>query len=253
MANAAKAYLQGLNDKFSYLGTWLPNGNRRLGDVGVQKGEEWKRVTSLRDLGITFTVRPGTQTIDFTHTSHSGVKLRSKLGGELKAAGATLAEAGIAIEFSEEGSFVFQAASCRTDEIEDQVSLGEALIKLFEQGRWEREWSVIDTLVIAKSATIIVSNSKASMLELDAKTPLQLANLADASAGISVVSQSGDVTRFIAAEGLTPLFKLSRLRKSLLGSLLGAAKPITFGGPGRTDTAGRPSADNALEHVPLEL
>lgn len=247
MSNAAKSYLRGLNDEFSYLGTWLPNGEVRLGDVGVQNGAEWKRVTSLANLGVPFGVRAGKQPIDFTHTSSSGVKLGSKVKATA-GSGAVAVQGGLTIDFSEEGAFVFRAAQCRVDEVDDHVALGNALMKLCEQGRWELEWSVVDTLVTAESATVLVSNSKTSALELGAKSPLALASLADASAGISITAQSGDVTHFIAAKGLTPLFKLSRLKKSIFAALFGK-KPITFGGPTRSQAEPPPVTEDPLERV----
>jgi hypothetical protein len=231
MKSTGETYLEAVYQRFLYLGTWMPNASIRLGDVGVQQKAHFKQMTTLQGLGIPFRVRSGTNAVDFSYTSQAGLSFRTKAKGDV-AAGTTLplGEAGIALEFSQRGAFVFQAADCLVNEIEDKAAVGEAVIKLFEQGRWDAEWTLVDTIVEAATATIIVSNSESGALELIAKTPVQLSELASVDAELTLSSQSGDIIRFIAAKGLTPLFRLSRVKKSLLASLFGGSKPITFGG-----------------------
>jgi hypothetical protein len=67
-----------------------------------------------------------------------------------------------------------------------------------------------------------------------------------------ISAQRGDVIRFIAAKGLTPLFKISRVKKSLLASVFGGSKPITFGGVADTRSSRDPTED-VFEHVAPEV
>jgi hypothetical protein len=253
MESASKSYVQGIWQRFSYLATWLPNTRLQLGDIGVQEGEEFRRVTSLADLGVTFKVRSGADRVDFTYTSQSGVTIRTNAKGEV-GVGTALpgAQAGISIEFGEAGAFLFQAMGCSVDEIEDKAAVGRAAIALFQQGQWQPQWRLVDTLVKADSATIVVSNSQNAALELSAKVPVTVADLANAEAGLAVNAQRGDVIRFIAARGLSPLFKLSRVKQSLLQRWFGGGGPITFGGPKagveRDEEAAAPP-ENPLEEV----
>jgi hypothetical protein len=240
MAAASKMYVKGMFQRFSYLAAWLPNTTLRLGDVGLQRGQEFKQMTTLGDLGISFRVRTGASPVDFTYTSQSGVSVKPKVAAQA-GAGAMLpsAQAGISIEFSEDGAFLFHAVGCSVDEIEDKEALGRAVIAAIKAGNWNSDWGVVDTLVRADSATIVVSNSHKAALELSAKAPVAPANLASLDAGLSVSSQSGDIIQFIAAKGLAPLFRLSRAKQSLLASLLGSSGAITFGGSGG-EAAGEP-------------
>ena len=249
MAGAAKIYVKGVHQRFSYLGTWLPNVNLQLGDVGVLDGAEFKQMTTLQRLGIPFAVRPGVNKMDFSHTSQSGVKLQAKVKGEA-AVGTTLplGEAGLAIQFSQEGAFVFQATGSLVDEIENKQEVGQAVLKLVQQGRWDPNWGVVDALVKASCATIIVANSASAGLELTAKTPVQLASLANLDAGLSVSSQSGEVIQVIAQQGLTPLFNVSRVKKPFLASLLGS-KRITFGGGAASRSEAVPQGEEVFEKV----
>jgi hypothetical protein len=228
------------------MGTWLPNANLRLGDVGVLEGEAFKQITTLKDLGIPFKLRKGEKKIDYTYTSKSGVRLKTKVAGEV-AVGSTLplADAGVSIQFENEGAFLFHAAGCITDEIGNRLEVGQAMLKLLKAEIWKPNWAVVSTLVHADSATIVVSSTGSAVLDLTAKAPLALANLANLNAGLSVSSQRGDLIRFIAAQGLSPLFGLSRVKQSLVAKLLGEPAEITFGGVGEEE--------DLSEEEPLEL
>ena len=138
---------------------------------------------------------------------------------------------GVKISFGSSGQFVFQAANCRHEEIDDMASVARAMLALYRDGQWEDDWVVVDAVLHAGSATIMVSDSKGSELSLTARGtlsqgPLALAN---AQAGLSVSSQSGQITQFIAAQGLTPLYRISRIKRSLLDRL--------FGGEGKVEAA----------------
>jgi len=77
---------------------------------------------------------------------------------------------------------------------------------------------------------------------------LEAANLVRLDIGLSVNSQSGDIIQFVAAQGLTPLFRLSRVKSSLLGRLLGGSKTIVFGGPS-VDPAPISTEEQVFENV----
>jgi hypothetical protein len=252
MMSAGMTYLHEMHQRFAYLATWLPNAKLELGDVGVLRGEEFRRMTTLKELGVPFITRQGAAPLDFSYTSASGVALQIKAKGKA-AAGTTLplVKAGVAVKFSKQGAFVFQAAGNKVHEIENKATVGGAVIRLYEQGRWEADWSVVDTIVGAAAATILVANSADAALELAANAPLEAANLVRLDIGLAVNSQSGDMIQFVAAQGLTPLFRLSRVKSSLLGRLLGGSRAIRFGGPS-ADPAPIPTEEQVFENVTPE-
>ena len=221
MAEVGKLYAKGLHKRFSYLATWLPNTNLMLGDVGRLHGEIFTIETTLKELGVPFHVRKGKKPVKFNYTSQSGISVNAKAAGQV-ATGTTLpqAQAGVSIKFSKEGAFLFQATECKVDEIEDKAELGTAIIALLINKKWNPDWVVVDTLVRAGSATIAVSNSRNAALDLTAKTDVKIANLANLDAGLNMSHQSGDVIQFIAEKGLSPLYKLSRVKQSWIQKLL---------------------------------
>ena len=250
MASAGKLYVREIYSRFQYLAAWLPNANLSLGDVGVHEGGRFKRMSALKDLGLPFRVRIGTNPIDFTYTSESGVTVATKIGGKV-AAGTSLplGQADISIQFSRKGAFLFQAIGCSTEEIEDKMALGQVIIRLVKEGSWEPSWAVVDTLVRADTATIVLSNSRTGAVELTAKAPVSVANLANVAVGLSVTSQTGDIIRFIAAKGLSPLFRLSKVKQSFLSKIVGGTEGITFGGADSDDEVSAEGNENPLEAV----
>jgi hypothetical protein len=208
--------------KFGYMPTWLPNAPLSLGDVGTLGSDGFfHRVTSLRDLKIDFTVRRGATPLDFSHSSEQGVAMT--VGGGADAdAGPTHAKAKVTLEFSSKGAFVFQAKGCVESSIEDQAKLGRDVITRFKSGEdWDPDWVVINTVVQAKCATILVSSSTSSKVEIAASGELPAGSvaLADADVGLRVLTQTGDVTNLLAQQKLTPLFRVSRIKRGLLARL----------------------------------
>jgi hypothetical protein len=219
MADVGKLYAKELHHASTYVAAWLPNINVKLGDVGQLKGELFSVETTLDMLGIPFTVRKGAKPVDFDYKS--GISVKVKAAGNV-AAGTTLpqAKAGISIQFDKEGAFLFQAAGCMVDQIENKAAVGNGVRELLEKKKWQPDWVVVDTVVRVDVATIFVSNSRSAALDLTAETAVTAANLADLKAGLSMNYQRGEVFRFIASEGLTPLFMLSGLKQSIIDWIL---------------------------------
>jgi len=219
MADVGKLYAKELHHATSYVAAWLPNINVKLGDVGQLKGELFSVESTLKKLGISFKVRKGEEPTDFDYQSKISMKV--KAAGEVVAK-TTLpqAKAGVSIEFGKEGAFLFQAPGCMVDQIEDKAAVGNRVRELLEKKKWQPDWVVVDTLVKADCATILVSNSRNAALDLTAETAVTAANLANLKAGLSVNYQRGEVFRFIASEGLTPLFMLSGLKQSIIDWIL---------------------------------
>src|SRR5207244_1459584 len=131
-------------------------------------------------------------------------------------------------------------------------ALGKQVIERYKAGTWDADWCIVDTIVRAGSATIVISSSKQASLGLTATSAIELANLARLDAGVRVSAQEGDVLHFVAAKGLVPLFKLARIKQSLLSKVFGGA--LTFGGasaPREESAAVDVDDEEALEAVTM--
>ncbi len=252
--SAGDVYVKGIYDRYSHFATWLPNSPIMLGDVGILDGKYFKRATSLRELKIPFDVRSGAVPLEYSYSSQASVKVETGASGQVSAAGLPpLADAGITVEFGGEGAFVFQAAHCVVDEIENRLELAERVIRLFKQGKWDTDWAVVSTVVKAGNATILVSKSSGSQLQLSAAVDSSaIGSLADPKLGLKVRSERGEVLRFLAEPGITPMFNLSRIKRSLLKTLIGSKKSITFGGKTKTNASRLPEDEEKWEAVEPE-
>jgi hypothetical protein len=212
MAEVNEKYRNEIYKQFDYLATWLPNNQLQLGDVGIQKGSVFNKIASLDELEIPFTKEIGITPIDFVFTSQSEIKVEPKIDLNVGITGLPqVVKAGVDISFLQKGAYYFEAKNCLQHQITNKLKLNRAIIKLIAKKIWKPEWSYIDTIVNANCATIIVSISSNANLVLSAKTPIGPGNLANLDAGLSIYSQKGEVISFLAAKGLTPLFKATKI------------------------------------------
>ncbi len=256
MGSPAATYVRGLHQKFDFYAAWPPNQSRRLGDVGRMADGQFERVSTLDLLGISFSERQGPPGSDLSHTSGSSVFIQLKAKGEtLPGSAIPNAKAGALVEFSSEGAFVFQAAAPAVREIEDQVRLADDILRLYrrvDNGKraWNEDWCVVTELLTASKVTVLVSSSGASKIELSADgIPAGQAPLATLGGTLSVVTQRGEVTSVLAEANLTPLFRVSRVRRSLVEELFGGdtSAELRPRGLPRVQAA----AQRVLEPVPL--
>lgn len=220
MPTVTTLYSNAVYRRIGYLATWLPNTAIRLGDVGTLHDNCFNEKSTLTASGIEFRVRRGTQPIAFSLSSESGVQIAVKAKGQAAENTAIpKTKAGVALKFAQKGGFIFQATECYIDEIEDKAEVIRRILELSKADNsiWNTDWALIDTVVRAGPATIVISNSEKAALELSAESDLLASGLAKADAKFSVSTQEGDVIHILAQSGLSPLFKASRIKRRWLG------------------------------------
>ncbi len=219
MSSAQNQYTNEMKRKFGYYATWNPGVPLKLGDIGIFKRNVFTRISGLDDFNISFEVRPDTTKTPLEHNSQGSVTITTKLSGTVAPQGSVLTDidAGIIVEFSKENSTLFKANNTVTPSIKDTIQLGKEIISLFKEGKWDKNWVVITELVEAESATIIISNTSNSKIELKANANVGAANfdIADAKFEFSPQFTRGLETKIISAEGLTPLFKVMGMKTRL--------------------------------------
>jgi hypothetical protein len=123
-------------------------------------------------------------------------------------------DAGIIVEFSKEHSTLFKANNTTSPSIQDSIKLGDTILKLYKEGKWNKNWVIVTELVEAERATIIISNKSNSKIELKANANIDAPtfDIADAEFKFSTQFSSGLETKIVSAEGLTPLFKVMGMK-----------------------------------------
>lgn len=216
MSSAQKQYTNEMKKKFGYYATWNPGLPLKLGDIGILKKNIFTRIAGLNDFNIDFDIRQDDTKSPLEHSTQGSVTITTKLSGTIAPQGSVLTDldAGIIVEFSKENSTLFKAINTTTPSIQNAISLGDKIIGLFKEGKWDKDWVVITELVEAESATIIISNKSNSKIELKANANIGAANfdIADASFEFSPQFSRGLETKIISSEGLTPLFKIMGIK-----------------------------------------
>jgi hypothetical protein len=214
MGSLAVEYCEQLKRHFKkFHATFPPNEPLKLGDFGVLHDDVFERLGNVRSrFGVDFAERLGLATaplIDFS--SKGSVEIEFTAAGGTTGGGVPI-KAGIELKFSRSDAVFFNAAACTFDSIEDQVELGERILKLYDDGRWERKFVVVTSLMRAGATTIVVSSSSNSSITLEASTPgVAAIDLADASLKLSIKRLKDVALKIVTAGEITPLIGLSKI------------------------------------------
>jgi len=216
MSSPVRLYQQEMHNNLGFFATWLPSDRIEVGDAGVLDAGRFRKMTSLKDLGIEYSVEEGEATQDLKYTATQGTSISTSAD----AAAAKLLKAEITVEFSRNGAFVFHASALRQRSIQDRPSVAERLTPMVERGRWQKEWLLVESLHTAECATIIVSEESSAGLVLSASSdaPLLGISLADPSVALTITSTRGRIVHVIGGKGLHPLYSCLRLKHKLFGS-----------------------------------
>lgn len=218
MAAPFKFYLRHMNTKTGYRATWDPGKPLSIGAVGrLDQSGVFSVFTSLEKEGIPVELKVDDTTADQDYTSSESVTITTKLSGKAPAAGSILteADAGFNIEFKSERSVVFQSQGNQTDQLVNLAQIKKMILQKYKEGNWDKDWVVVTELVRARSATIIIANSSNATLELkaNANAGTPTLKLTDLSLGLMVAKEKGSTLKYIAQEGLTPLYRVMGIRK----------------------------------------
>lgn len=216
-----RTYTRTLFSELGYRATWLPGAAVALGQVGVLDAGSLTHETSLEALGVDAPVtEQGVPEGSLDVTSHQGVSVSFKAAGSLderfKVVGT--ADAGALVQFSREDAVVVELKGVRSHRFVELRAVKEALLDAVvaadDQARWDRDWMVVTEVVVAETATVLVSSSSHARVELRAKGSVTPQGLADAELE-STPADRRDVGALVVAErGLTPLYKALRVRRN---------------------------------------
>jgi hypothetical protein len=214
MPSPVRTYQAEMHRNLGFFATWLPGDPIEIGDVGILVDGRFRRMLSLDDLGIPYTSSKVGAAQNVQYTSSKGTKI-----GAVTGASATgVARGEIAIDFAAEGAFVFQAAGLRARRLQELPVVGRSVLAAYEEGRWSKEWLLIESFHTANSARIIVSQDSSAGLVLTAKADnlASMLSLADPKIGLEVASSRGKLVHVVGGRELRPLYSCLRVQKPFL-------------------------------------
>ena len=223
MANASEFYLQEINDKsVGYRPNWEPNKPLRIGDIGILENNVFTVMGSLEKMGINMEVRTDDNTGEVMDlSSENGVNITQKAAAKVDPGTPAVGEidAGFNIEFTKKKSIVFRINGYKNHLIENLLEIGTEIKKRYKNDEWEKDWVVINELIEAQSATIMMSSEGGVSVELRAKGDVGVQNLdiADGNLELGTSSSGKLAVSIVGKEGITPLYRAVGVKRSFLG------------------------------------
>lgn len=223
MTNATRFYLQEIYDKsVGYRPNWEPNKPLRIGDVGILEDNVFTVVGSLEKMGIPMEVRTDESEAEIIDlSSENGFEIKTKAKGQVDPATPALGEmdAGFHVDFKREKSILFRIKGYKTHLIENLMSISQEIKKRYQNEEWEPEWVIINELLEANSATIMMSSEGSVSVGLKAKADVGLENLDIADADVELGADSGGklALSIVGKKGITPLYRAVGIKRSFFG------------------------------------
>lgn len=245
----ASYYTRTLRKHLKFFANWPPGEAISLGTIGTLEDSQFIPLSHLRHRGIEFEIDTDDLYDDFEYHSSQGISIGVDGGADAQLGAGQLphAKARFTINFSSNEAILFQIKQTANHRISDQIGLKEAIMKEFLAGNWEREWAVVTGVVECQHGTIIVSQGSGSSLEISAEGDGQAGklDLAGVNARLSVNAQNFRGIQLVGKQGLTPLFRLSKVQKGFFSG--NNFKPLRSLLP---DQQGAPS--ESFEEIPVE-
>ena len=242
MASPVKLYQREMHERLGFFANWFPADPINVGDVGRLDGGRFRRSSSLAELGIEATMErsSGGQPVEYTSSEGTTVEV----GGGAAVAG--LAETQVRVSFSRMSAFLFHASMLRPVRLGNPAAVATDVLAAYDEGRWEKDWLLIEALQEAEVATVLVSQDSTSEVLLSANVSELLASvsLADPKISFAVTSSRGQLVKIIHAEQVRPLYSCMRVCDPLIGDP--SLRPVR-GARAMTEAAfARPAIDELL-------
>jgi hypothetical protein len=178
--------------------------------------------SSTDSFGINFDVHEDDYSVDFDYASRGAVSITTRVGVSAEDPTGTVgaATARINVTFGREHALVFSCVGCVQHRVRDVLSLQEEIWGRYRAGLWREEWVVITHITVAQSATILIADAKGAEIDFQAVGDLGGSGirLGDVSLGLSATSVKAVSNRWVAAQGLTPMFLAIGIQRGLLGA-----------------------------------
>lgn len=232
MKTISEQYMNEMHDEYKYFATWEPGTPLTIGDIGELSHNQFTRLSNLATNGFQFDFLKDRSKSALNYTSSSEIKITAKLTGNvgIPRFNLSLADAGMTVEFGSKKGIVFEAEGVEHQMIDKVDKLDQWIKQEYNQKKWPENWVVISDLIVADSGTVLISRGKNAAISLKAKTNVPNLSLANIDANFGIAYQSGMNTKIVCQAGLTPLFKIRGISKTVIGgTIIGPKAEVDVG------------------------
>jgi hypothetical protein len=213
-------YTREILNQLNYVATWLPTVRLEPGDICYLRGHQISHESHLDEFDIHFELSDRPVETSIEYASAGAVSTHVKLSGDPPPMGSVLQvdEAGISLSFARSEAVILRLADCSARRIKSPRQVGEQVLALHQGGNWPEGYAVVTETVLAGASTIIISNGNDAAIDLVAQGSVGqgLLTLASIDAGLQVKRESKIGAKFISMPGLTPLVRVSGIKKRFL-------------------------------------
>ena len=224
MADVYRVFVRALQNLWGpgYWVAWPPSQRLSLGDVGVIEKGLFVRTEGLAELGVDVSAEAGSARASLTYDSGGTASVTFKASGDSPTGfqGLAQADAGALVQFGTANGVLCVYDDLRETRVQRLEPLTATLIEWFWAGRWREDHAVVTHLVSARSATILVGAASGAQAELRASATAGggPATLGQLGANMSVARRQ-HIGFELVGSGLTPFFRLLRLRRTFMGRI----------------------------------
>jgi ABC-type transport system substrate-binding protein len=206
-------------DNTGYRANWFPDAKITVGSLGKLEDGIFTPYATLESQGIPVRVTESASNLSFDYSSKNGVSIDVGGGADINGGPVTDGKLTISIKFGSDDAVVFQTTGFTSKRIDNLLEIEEAILDKYRKKTWKEEWVVVTEVLHTDAATIILSHSKNSSVELSGNANAQVASyqLANTQLGLKFVKETGKITKLIGSTNIAPLYKVMGIKDPFIG------------------------------------
>lgn len=215
MAKVWQRYTKDIYAGMRYLPSWPPSARAEVGDVGILKRGTLERQMSIGDLGLPMTTIDGAMVGTRGWASSKAVVVSPGVAAAAPVHPGLSAAAELKVRFEGKHEILLRVERSRERSLDRLDLLKRELLRLHDEGRWERDWILVTKTIRAQRQIALIANRKGASADLRLSGGLaqDAGGLATVGGELTVASSSEMAYSETEAEGTTPLYLAIRVQK----------------------------------------
>jgi hypothetical protein len=210
-----KSYTDQLYRGLDRLASWPPSNRAHVGDVASFEGRSLELRTTLAELGVEAGALAGKEVRDLGWASTGTVVVNPSLAGAAPLDPAAAGEAELSVEFKAEHAIMMRAEQAREDSLDRLERVRRELLRLHEDGIWQREWVLVTHAVRAERLIALISSDReaSAQLRLSGGMATEAGALARVAGKVTVTQTTGMAFEELGVLDATPLYQAVRVQE----------------------------------------
>ena len=217
MSTIMQNYLQQVQKNLGYRATWEPHRPMKVGTYGKIHQGIFSAYGHIDDLNIVHSVDKLKTSNQLTYKSEEKGSYTLKAKGEINPLFQKIStdEAGLLIIFKKDNSIVFKIQDITYFTLENKAEIAEKLHNLSLVNKWDASYLMITETLQSEKTSILLSKKKNSEVEIKYENDENI-GIIDIDLFGEIIRSKGMSLQFTTNSDSTPLFKLSRLKATVL-------------------------------------